>query len=479
MVTQRAELANLVTNLQGGTSGSKTGHTLTESFQTYIAGKNDMVSQSSDTMVQHQTKVSAESSQKETYDKVSTGVYSKNVNQVKDQLREANSVSGENTGNVQDAENVQNVENASEITDETIKDIETQIRNVIKENLDMTDEELDAALASMDLSVFQLLQPEVLQDFFMQQASAEPIDMITNAELIDTLQTLSQEIGQITENLDVETIQTFITESQTVSNPQTEIEPEVPDMQMRSVTDEVPTEKVQTNPTDTVQREDTVQDTQKEPSEQDVISVKEETTGIQVTVQGSGEKKEQGSHHSTEQQGQQFAGNVVNQLSQAVEQVTQTTTSYTSGLEQQDIVHQVIEQIKVWNSSENSRMQVQLYPEHLGRIEIQVMLKNGTMTAQITTETEMAKAAIESQLQLLKESFEEKSIQVDAVEVSVGTPDFNQEQERQDSTKKDTESGTHSKSIRLKGFADSEDELAEQDTEERLEAQGASVEFTA
>jgi flagellar hook-length control protein FliK len=174
-----------------------------------------------------------------------------------------------------------------------------------------------------------------------------------------------------------------------------------------------------------------------------------------------------------------MAGDVVNQLSQAVSEVGESVTSYTSELEQQDIVRQVVEQIKVWNGNETSRMQVQLYPEHLGRVEIQVMLKNGTMTAQITAETEMAKAAIESQLQMLKESFEEKSIQVDAVEVSVGTPDFRDEQQRQDSTENNQDSRTQRSKHRQSIFMDASEDEEDQDTNERLEAQGASVEFTA
>ena len=138
----------------------------------------------------------------------------------------------------------------------------------------------------------------------------------------------------------------------------------------------------------------------------------------------------------------------------------------------------MIEQIRVSFGSDTSQLEVQLYPQHLGRIQIQVMMKNGVMTAQIHAETEMAKQAIEGQLQQLKDTFQQKSIQVEAVEVSVSTSSFQQEQQRQDTTG-DSKQSHRSRRIRMNGFDMPEEDLTEEEAEELLEAHGASVEFTA
>ena len=106
-------------------------------------------------------------------------------------------------------------------------------------------------------------------------------------------------------------------------------------------------------------------------------------------------------------------------------------------------------------------------------------MKNGVMTAQIHAETEMAKQAIESQLQRLKDSFQERSIQVEAVEVSVSTSDFQNEQERQDRAKNQQGTRSGRNRIRTDEFGMPVEEKEEQTSAEVLEAQGASVEFSA
>lgn len=467
MVTKRAEIANLVTAVQGADTGKKPDLSLTESFQSYIAGNNDTFRENTDSMVQQSINTSSEYNQKDAYDKISTGTYSKNVDQVKEQMNQLDSLSKQDA----DAE--------ADCFNETAEEVETLIRDVIKSNMDMTDEEIDEVLAVMNISIFQLLQPDVLQEFLMTETGTEPIDMLTNGDLIDILQIMNQGMESILEDIDETDVQQLIAELtenevQTMETMSSQDSTVVLEQNPVELADDVREPSKQTGPITPAEKE-----VNTEQDGNDERSMKDGASDIQVTVQNADTKKEQDGHHSFEQQGQNFAGDVIHQLSQAVSEVRETAASYLSNLEQQDIVRQVVEQIRIWNGSETSRMQVQLYPEHLGRVEVQVMLKNGTMTAQITAETEMAKAAIESQLQTLKESFQEKSIQVDAVEVSVGTPDFKHEQERQDSTKKESDTGTRGRRIRLNGFEDSGNEETEPEVNERLEAQGASVEFTA
>lgn len=466
MVTKRAEMANLVMPVQGADTGKRPEPSLTDSFQSYIAGTGDTYNRNTESAVKQPVKASAEYDRKDAYDKISTGTYSKNVDQVKEQMQQLDAVSKQAADGAEDVWN-------------TAEEVEALIRDVIKSNMDMTDEEIDELLSAMNLSIFQLLQPDILQEFLMTETGTEPIDMLTNGDLILILQTMNQDMETILADADAAEIQQLIAEL-------SENEVQAADAELSQAT--VPTVEpnpeeglidVQENSEDIRSLNSDEPEVNGEAKTADEISGKHEDTGIQVTVHNADTKREQTGQHSYNQTAQNMAGDVVTQLSQAVNEVKETVTSYISNMEQQDIVRQVVEQIKIWNGNETSRMQVQLYPEHLGRVEVQVMLKNGTMTAQITAETEMAKAAIESQLQTLKESFQEKSIQVDAVEVSVGTPDFNQEQEQKGSSNKESDVRTRGRRIHLNGFEDSGQEEADPETDERLEAQGASVEFTA
>lgn len=151
--------------------------------------------------------------------------------------------------------------------------------------------------------------------------------------------------------------------------------------------------------------------------------------------------------------------------------------AFQADIQQTEIIQQIIEQIKVFRGNDIQKMEVQLYPEHLGKVQIQVAMKSGVMTAQITTETELAKAAIESHLVQLKETFEQQNLKVDAVEVSVAMSGFQSEQEKQDAmNQQDDRRITRKHGLRgLETEEESEDELEA----ELLQAQGASVEFQA
>ncbi len=483
MVTQRAEIANLMPTVSSADAGNKQGTSLTESFQSYIAGSSDTFSQNSNSMLQQSSKTSTEYSQKDVYDKVSTETYSKNVDQVKEQMQKIDASSKQTV----DSDYPSDIDADMESVQEALNEVEASIRDVIKSNMDMTDEEIDEVLAEMDISIFQLLQPDVLQEFLMTETGTEPIDILTNSDLIDVLQVMNQGMETIrmdAEGMDVQQLISEVAEQEVnLADEVTEWDASaIVEQDVLEIADDMQESLSHAETSTLAKGEASVkQNDIGDTKETNVTSAQDETTGIQVTVQSTDTKKEQADSQSYGQQEQSFAGDVVNQLSQAVDEVNDTVSSYVSELEQQDIVQQVVEQIKIWNSSETSRMQVQLYPEHLGRVEVQVMLKNGTMTAQITAETEMAKAAIESQLQSLKESFQEKNIQVDAVEVSVGTPDFRNEQERQDTAKKEPNNGTRNRRVHNNGWMDSDSEVeeAEDDEQERLNAQGASVEFTA
>ena len=76
-------------------------------------------------------------------------------------------------------------------------------------------------------------------------------------------------------------------------------------------------------------------------------------------------------------------------------------------------------------------MELQLYPEHLGKLQISLASKGGIVTVSIVAENELAKAAIENSINTLKESFVNQDIKVEAVEVSVSTAAFSQNQDRQ------------------------------------------------
>ena len=101
-----------------------------------------------------------------------------------------------------------------------------------------------------------------------------------------------------------------------------------------------------------------------------------------------------------------------------------------------EIVNQVVEQIKIAIKPQATSMELQLNPENLGKVELTVVSKNGLLTASFTAENQIAKEALESQMQVLKDNLNNQGVKVEAIEVNVSQFGF----------KQNTESGTDAQS---------------------------------
>ena len=93
----------------------------------------------------------------------------------------------------------------------------------------------------------------------------------------------------------------------------------------------------------------------------------------------------------------------------------------TRTVDTESIMKQLADYVKVRQGSELTEMEMQLHPASLGNVHIQLATKGGVVTAQITTQNEAVKNAIESQVVQLKDNLEEQGVKVEAVEVSVAS----------------------------------------------------------
>lgn len=99
------------------------------------------------------------------------------------------------------------------------------------------------------------------------------------------------------------------------------------------------------------------------------------------------------------------------------------------------IVEQIVRQVRIRVLPETTRMELQLHPESLGKVNLQVSSTGGVSTALLVVENQVAKEALESQMITLKQSFEEQGLKVNAVEVTVSEFGLNQNQESADGQK--------------------------------------------
>lgn len=125
----------------------------------------------------------------------------------------------------------------------------------------------------------------------------------------------------------------------------------------------------------------------------------------------------------------------------------QDTTDITSEIKDVSIVRQVVDDIRANISDKVRSLELQLNPESLGKVWINVSTKDGVLQARIVAENEAAKQAIENSLTVLKEAFDDKELKVEAIEVMVGSENYfdeNAETEEYENNKNNRGSGGNS-----------------------------------
>lgn len=88
------------------------------------------------------------------------------------------------------------------------------------------------------------------------------------------------------------------------------------------------------------------------------------------------------------------------------------------------IMNQIMDYMKLQFGSDTTSLEMQLHPASLGTLHIQLESKGGMVTANFITQNEAVKAALESQIVQLQESFEAQGVRIEAIEVTVQTHEF-------------------------------------------------------
>lgn len=172
-----------------------------------------------------------------------------------------------------------------------------------------------------------------------------------------------------------------------------------------------------------------------------------------------------------------------NQVQNTEETFYQAAGTITENTE--EIMNQILEYMKIQLKPGMDQLEMQLHPESLGTLHIQLTSKGGEVTAQFHVQNEAVKAALESQMVELKDSLREQGVKVEAVEVTVESHAFEsnlwQGQERdngaayQDSRKAPRRLNLNALDEGFEETADEEELLAA----EMMKINGGTVDYTA
>lgn len=347
-----------------------------------------------------------------------TGSQTKVTGSSSDRMNQKSTVKPEKT------EAVQNPEEAAGVLQEagakTVKEI--------AEELGVSEEDVLRAMEVLGLTLVDLLQPENLTMVVMQATGeTDPMALLTNEQLSNALKNLNQFIqekrGELQAAFDIpdEQMGDFIKQFQ-----QTE---EIPE-------EFVPAEQTEAAPAgnskilaETLPEEKetfgTVQDSSSSVS--DVAVEFSEKTAQDAAFKDNGKEAGHGTKEGSMQEQNIFLQNLT-QGTEAAATAEAVETPFAQP-ETQRIMDQILNFMKIQIKPEMTQLEMQLHPESLGTVHVHIASREGMITAQFTAQNETVKAALESQMVQLKETFEQQGVKVEAIEVSVQANGFRQEYE--------------------------------------------------
>lgn len=87
----------------------------------------------------------------------------------------------------------------------------------------------------------------------------------------------------------------------------------------------------------------------------------------------------------------------------------------------QDVLPQIAKHAEALKAQQQNSIKLQLFPEHLGKMEIKVVSHQGVLSAQLTADSQHVKGMLETQVAQLQKTFQELGLKVDKVEVTLSS----------------------------------------------------------
>lgn len=381
----------------------------------------------------------------------------------------------------------------------SVENVANEITNEVMDILGVDDETLANAMTALGFSALDLLDTSNLAKLVLTiNGSSEFTDLLTDENMMNQLNSLID----VVENINWEELTGMSKEDFATALANSMQQSDIEDENLMTTVSDGETFNVNVVQEDTPDRQVNVQTDVSD----NITDAKQDVT---VVVEKKQSEAEQGSAQTDSDAGKNMSEeiaestlsdddavssrqtNVQNNFIQNIEQAavnveqTQSTGPDTVRMQQMvDIVNQVVEKIKVSLGTDSTSMEMQLNPEHLGKVLLNVSSKDGMMTAVFSVQSEEAKAALESQMFTLRENLELRELKVDAVEVNVSDFDFSRSDQAMDGGQSKADDG-NGKQMKFDFGDDSSDESAISNEEKEavrkqvMRDNGSQIDFTA
>ena len=163
---------------------------------------------------------------------------------------------------------------------------------------------------------------------------------------------------------------------------------------------------------------------------QEIDNGQNEAAAEEGTVPRRTEKRERAEFSEIREDQPVFVPNADQNAEISADEIRVQTEQLRYTTDPQEILDQVADQIKTNVKEDMSSLEMVLHPASLGNVALNITSKDGSVSAQFTAQSEAVKAALESQLAVLKENLEQAGVKVTEVAVTVSSHAFEQNLEQ-------------------------------------------------
>ena len=348
--------------------------------------------------------------------------------------------------------------------DEITKRVSSQIVEKVTEDLDITEDKLCEIMQMLGITSMELLQPENLTELFANATGIEnnPQEMVLNSDFtglyadVMDIASQNQALLEAVSNMEVlenpQVLEIFTEPDNPGEIITASAEEDIAKVQISDVTDEteepvfqqpqVKSEAIGTSETISASEDNTVSGSQGmletaevEASNISETAVSSESIDSSETLSLKSEKQvmktDLNSDSSSDERSfddkseNRVLHTMINEQMQpeGVFEAFDVQPKYTS-VNTTDIIRQIVDQISIAKTTGESVIEMQLNPENLGKLYINVTERNSEITARIAVSNETVKNALESQMAALRENLQDANIRVNDVEITIATHEF-------------------------------------------------------
>lgn len=384
-------------------------------------------------------------------------------------------------------------------------DISSQIVKKVTDDLDISEDELNNAMQLLGLTAMDLLNPANLAALYCEVTgnASDPQALVLNADFTALFNDVSQVasendaqldlLSQLTASDDGEILDADIVSSADTNESTGSVN--TPEKTVDSSYDDTAASGQNIN--DTADEAVKVYDggTQDSSYQNPDEGTSPGETGNGITSDENAEKTQVDS--SFDDSGERVlhhddgAHSDNSVLHASVSEQLNTDTSFEMSQSQSrlrvdttDIIRQIVDSMSISNTTEESAINLQLTPESLGRMYINVSQKNSEISARIAVSNEAVKEALQTQMVNLKEALNNSGIRVNEVEITVASHEFERNLEQGAANDSRQQESTNSYNGSNSSDSGIDSDMMQDRAEERLVTQimrdnGNSVDFTA